>query len=1334
MASAQEAEEIIQSLSGHSTLLGKHVEKSAKRLLYELLRYANDKTFTRAKAEDNTPFITFKLYPDRIVSDCNSDALTKEDLRAICQPANKEKTNKANFKTIVAATKRTHIQSGNFSFEFQHNTSDHDNSDIMRPTWVTPAQTVPDNVTRITLYLHDQGRKDEIQGLREIIISQFQRLGPESILFLKNILSIKVESRQLVDIPRSRHFEKETIDEYRVSVKVTTVERKHSEEDIHTELFHVTERSEPSTGLAANLTLAFPLTTDFEVKIKLGPLEIFNIVPLDECRTKFHIHADIDIDNDDDDTDDDDDVTYYKNSYIMPRFSRNLNLQYEVADLFIKSILQFCEHPTLRYGWPRFLTGMYSNCTFLHIFIGDWISQNPVFLSRHTKQWRLLHHLASPGPDAQDDAGNPLLDDEINDLFLSSKYPPEVTQILRDYGLADLSNAQCLDLLKAHLTHSNLRWHKKSWTKEWHTALAKLISKLLDDDECSEKVKSLRILQLQDGSLVSAVSQPVYFPSTETFLIPETLDLAFIRESRSHGRYPKALYQRLGVMEASIVQVRELIFGTFSKELSLDDIKSYLHYLYLTHHSSKTMDEQQYSAVRVMNMDKKMMKPRDNIIYLPGTEHPYTPQSLLGMGMFGLSHPIDYLHPSLLANAPKHPEVFHIPWKKWLCDCLGMKDRLSLISDQPSEPGAGMTELLSESCKYVLKNRPDRFLGWIQHIWDFEGPQITENKALLSEIRELRADPLCGLGCYVSLGNTWVPHPKLKDTVARYMEYPEYFPFLKLGEDKYDGLAITTKWSFLTQHFGVRQNQDLLFFIAILQSIMHSRKKLTLSQVENVFELYSAIRTRALVCTNDEEWRPMIFFTDRGILYHDGKTLIWTGTQNCLWNAPKDMVSRHSLKRFYEENVLDRKKLQDISHLFPVLLSVRDATAGDLVEELRVLRDKGCNDTARIVNIYRYLDEEIKSSPEMRTAFGEKGVILLHDDHDDKDSIWLPVKECFWSESESTPIHCSLKKCYPGLKNFFVEKLGIRISSYDKLVYSTSTDVEEVKTTILSFMDQAEFLHKYPSKPMKAAKIFPVQRPTGEGQPPSPVELCSLDTEFAIGDREYLRKAMQSSIKMLSFDVTEVRRLQPLFKWLGIENRYLSVLVEERLNATSRYTYEELKLGSKAYHIARVAEAFNHYGSFKDAFSLYQKLRTAKFVKIDSILTYMVVVQDDERIKSKGSPKTLAHISSDFDGDITIYVDYNDNNKQLCLFSVLPRKIQQWLMQDKGRSCDFEVTNALTLIFASDVAILDEVLEDQGIVKVSFENLDNDEVTTNGGAYQSLVKAEEPVTLTIRER
>jgi hypothetical protein len=513
----------------------------------------------------------------------------------------------------------------------------------------------------------------------------------------------------------------------------------------------------------------------------------------------------------------------------MPRFFRSLDFEHDVADLFIKAILQFSEHPTLRYGWPRFLPGMYPDSIFLHDIIRDWISQNPVFLSRHTKQWRLLHHLASPGPDAQDDAGNPLLDDEINDLFLSSKYPPEVTQILRDYGLADLSNAQCLDLLKAHLTHSNLRWHKKSWTKEWHTALAKLISKLLDDDEYSEKVKSLRILQLEDGSLVSAVSQPVYFPSTGTFLIPETLDLAFIRESRSHGRYPKALYQRLGVMEASIVQVRELIFETFSKELSLDDIKSYLHYLYLTHHSFKTMDEQQYSAVRVMNMDKKMMKPRDNIIYLPGTEHPYTPQSLLGMGMFGLSHPIDYLHPYLLENAPNQPEVFHVPWRKWLCDCLGLKDRLSLIADQPSEPGTEKTELLSESCKYVLKNRPDRFLGWIQHIWAFEGSQITENQALLSEIRELRAEGLCGLDRPMLLDDTWLPHPNLKDTVARYMKYPETFPFLKLGEDKYEGLAITT--------------------------IKRSRKTITASQVKNIYELYSVIKTRFLVCSDDEKRR-----------------------------------------------------------------------------------------------------------------------------------------------------------------------------------------------------------------------------------------------------------------------------------------------------------------------------------------------------------------------------------------------------------------------------------------------------------------------------------------------
>jgi hypothetical protein len=106
-------------------------------------------------------------------------------------------------------------------------------------------------------------------------------------------------------------------------------------------------------------------------------------------------------------------------------------------------------------------------------------------------------------------------------------------------------------------------------------------------------------------------------------------------------------------------------------------------------------------------------------------------------------------------------------------------------------------------------------------------------------------------------------------------------------------------------------------------------------------------------------------------------------------------------------------------------------------------------------------------------------------------------------------------------------------------------------------------------EPMRKAKIFPVSYPCKSGQSYRPDELCSLDTEFAIGDRESLETTLRLDVKMLDFNLTEVRRLQPFFKWLMMEGRYLSRCVTETLNTVPLPTSREWDLKAKAYHIAR---------------------------------------------------------------------------------------------------------------------------------------------------------------------
>jgi hypothetical protein len=93
---------------------------------------ADDNRFTHANTQGESPFISFEVYPDRIVVECNEDGFTARDLSAICTVG--ESTKSAShgyigakgigFKSVFIAAWKVHIQSGHFSFFFQHKKGD----------------------------------------------------------------------------------------------------------------------------------------------------------------------------------------------------------------------------------------------------------------------------------------------------------------------------------------------------------------------------------------------------------------------------------------------------------------------------------------------------------------------------------------------------------------------------------------------------------------------------------------------------------------------------------------------------------------------------------------------------------------------------------------------------------------------------------------------------------------------------------------------------------------------------------------------------------------------------------------------------------------------------------------------------------------------------------------------------------------------------------------------------------------------------------------------------------------------------------------------------------
>ena len=111
-----------------SSRLAKNLYTSQARFVFELLQNADDNQYTMGQ----DPYVVFRVYPDRIVIDCNEDGFTRQNLTAICDIGKSSKTGSQGyigekgigFKSVFMAAWRVHIQSRSFSFDFVHRKGD----------------------------------------------------------------------------------------------------------------------------------------------------------------------------------------------------------------------------------------------------------------------------------------------------------------------------------------------------------------------------------------------------------------------------------------------------------------------------------------------------------------------------------------------------------------------------------------------------------------------------------------------------------------------------------------------------------------------------------------------------------------------------------------------------------------------------------------------------------------------------------------------------------------------------------------------------------------------------------------------------------------------------------------------------------------------------------------------------------------------------------------------------------------------------------------------------------------------------------------------------------
>ncbi|KAG5799742.1 hypothetical protein H9Q69_001253 [Fusarium xylarioides] len=236
-----------------------------------------------------------------------------------------------------------------------------------------------------------------------------------------------------------------------------------------------------------------------------------------------------------------------------------------------------------------------------------------------------------------------------------------------------------------------------------------------------------------------------------------------------------------------------------------------------------------------------------------------------------------------------------------------------------------------------------------------------------------------------------------------------------------------------------------------------------------------------------------------------------------------------------------------------------------------------------------------------------------------------------------------------------------------------ATPSESNLVNLDELIDPSEFI----SKP-----IFPILTPTGESK-----RVCG-DTAFFIVDDMRLFNLFRDKTNMLAFTRSQVMRLEPLFKWLGMQKKYLTVQAKYTVKWPfgSKLRHIEWDIGQKAEALLRIAAYFRSCQTEGD-FSrkeLLQALRQAVMMEVEDMWseTKLIGIETRDNQHSLDDPGNVVQdsypqlkLGASFrrdDSRLIAHVPADKKQQQLAIAVALPRLLMEWLMtsptyHDRGR-------------------------------------------------------------------
>jgi hypothetical protein len=177
------------TLSVHS--IAEQLYSSKYRFLYELIQNADDSVYSKANRSGAKPSLAFNITPSCFIIETNEDGFTRANVDAICATGKSSKKISQlddhigekgfGFKSVFAVAKKVHIQSGVWSFCFEHSRGQ-SGLGMVTPLDASPIPLAENTTTRITLTLTDTGHAayeklvDAVKDLPSTVIFFLQRL------------------------------------------------------------------------------------------------------------------------------------------------------------------------------------------------------------------------------------------------------------------------------------------------------------------------------------------------------------------------------------------------------------------------------------------------------------------------------------------------------------------------------------------------------------------------------------------------------------------------------------------------------------------------------------------------------------------------------------------------------------------------------------------------------------------------------------------------------------------------------------------------------------------------------------------------------------------------------------------------------------------------------------------------------------------------------------------------------------------------------------------------------------------------------------------------------